>query len=156
MIEKTGNLFDSDAPYLAHGVNTEGVMGAGIAKTFRGNFPRNYEVYRRQCIQGQLSPGGVLVFPEKDMGGNIRLIVNLASQQRPGPDAQYHWLLESLMSFAKQAMEANRYRLYGGRVAIPEIGCGIGGLEWPKVYRTLRVIEYAYTGIEFEVWHYAG
>jgi O-acetyl-ADP-ribose deacetylase (regulator of RNase III) len=33
--EIEGDLFNSDAQALAHGVNIRGVMGAGIAKPFK-------------------------------------------------------------------------------------------------------------------------
>lgn len=55
MIEKNGDIFTTDAKYIAHGVNTKGLMGAGIAlerisderiqvelsKMFRFNTPRS-------------------------------------------------------------------------------------------------------------------
>lgn len=156
MIERDGDIFNTDAAYIGHGVNTQGVMGAGIAKEFRSRFYRNYNVYRQACIKGTLTPGGFLVVPERRDDGSLALITNLASQEQPGPDASYKWLLSSLWGWAEQASAPNRLHLYGGRIAIPEIGCGIGGLEWAKVYRVLRVVEYAFPEIEFEVWHYAG
>lgn len=155
MIEKHGDLFDTDAAYIGHGVNTQGMMGAGIAKTFRDQFHRNYAVYKRACIEDTLKPGGFLVVPEKDWDCHLRLIVNFATQEQPGPDATYEWVMASFLAFAKQASEPNRLRLYGNRIAIPEIGCGIGGLEWSVVELIIRAIEAVYP-IEFEVWHYVG
>ena len=38
-----GNLFDSDAQALVNTVNTEGVMGKGIALQFKERFPDNYK-----------------------------------------------------------------------------------------------------------------
>lgn len=156
MQERKGNLFDSTATYLGHGVNTCGVMGAGIAKTFREYFPNNYSNYKAACESGRLQPGGFMVVPEKDWDCRLRLITNLASQEKPGADASYKWLFSCLWSWAEKASEPNRLRLYGGIIAIPEIGCGIGGLEWPKVKRIIEVIEDCHDDIEFEVWHYEG
>lgn len=153
MIEKYGDLFDTDAYYIGHGVNTQGVMGAGIAKIFRDKFPHNYSVYKRACDFNTLRPGGHLVVPELE-GDQVRLVVNFASQEQPGPDAEYAWLFDSLYSFANNASELGRLRRYGGRVAIPEIGCGIGGLKWDKVKKIIEVVEMVYPLIEFEVWHY--
>ena len=155
MIEKNGDLFESKASYLGHGVNCCGVMGAGIAKAFREAFPNNYRNYKAACESGRLTPGGFMVVPEKmNGGGSIRLVTNLASQEKPGADADYKWLFSSLWSWAEQASEPNRLRLYGGIIAIPEIGCGIGGLEWPVVKRIIQVVEDCHTDIEFEIWHY--
>lgn len=153
MIDKYGDLFDTDAGYIGHGVNTQGLMGAGIAKTFRDKFPHNYAVYKRACIQDTLKPGESLsVFEEK----GARIVVNFASQEQPGPDASYEWVLNSFLDFAKKASSPYRLRVHGGRIAIPEIGCGIGGLEWPIVELIIEAIEAAYPDIEFEVWHYVG
>src|SRR6478609_351635 len=150
MIEKQGDLFDSDAAYIGHGVNVCGVMGAGIAKAFREKYPHNYDNYKAACEQGRLQPGGFMVVPERRDSGRLVLITNLASQNKPGADASYPWLFRSLWTWAEQASEPNRLRLYGGIIAVPEIGCGIGGLEWPKVKRIMGVIEDCFPDIEFE------
>lgn len=155
MIERTGDLFDSDAVYLGHGVNTCGVMGAGIAKTFREKFPHNYKNYRAACLSGRLSPGGFMVVPERNDSGSLVLVTNFASQEKPGADADYKWLFSSLWEWAEKASEPNRLRLYGGTIAVPEIGCGIGGLEWSNVKRIYKAIEDFFPNIVFEVWHYA-
>lgn len=155
MIEKHGDLFDSDAAYIGHGVNCCGVMGAGIAKAFREKYPHNYANYKAACEAGRLLPGGFMVVPERRDDGSLVLITNLASQDKPGADASYNWLFGSLYSFAAKAAEPNRLRLYGGRIAIPEIGCGIGGLEWPKVKQVIETVELLNPEITFEVWHYA-
>lgn len=34
---------------FAHGCNCQGSMGAGIAKTFRANYPAMYAAYRERC-----------------------------------------------------------------------------------------------------------
>lgn len=155
MIEKTGNLFDSTAPAIGHGVNCAGVMGAGIAKTFRELYPHNYENYRAACLAGQLKPGQIAVNREND-----KYIINMASQNKPGADASYPWLFEAAFTAANQAV-ANGIPV----IAVPEIGSGIGGLEAWKVKMLLKSVEAivndgvtAGKGMKFqwEVWHYAG
>lgn len=153
MIEKTGNLFDSTAPALGQGVNCAGLMGAGIAKTFRELYPHNYENYRAACLAGQLLPGSLIVNREHG-----KYIVNMASQNKPGRDARYHWLFESTLTAAQQAVD-NGIR----SIAIPEIGCGIGGLEWEHVKKILELTEDIVHGpgttaeiFYWEVWHYGG
>jgi hypothetical protein len=37
-------------------------------------------------------------------------------------------------------------------LAIPQIGCGIGGLEWSKVETLLKSVEILNPGFQFEVW----
>lgn len=156
MIEKNGDIFDSSAAYIGHGVNCCGVMGAGIAKAFMQAWPHNYDNYKEACEAGTLLPGGFMVVSERRASGELVLVTNLASQNKPGADASYQWLFSSLWSWAEQASEPNRLRLYGGTIAVPEIGCGIGGLEWPKVKRIMEVIEDCFPDIEFEAWHFSG
>jgi O-acetyl-ADP-ribose deacetylase (regulator of RNase III) len=149
-----GDLFTSDCEALGHGVNVRGLMGAGIAKTFKERYPENYLSYGQQCKVNGLIPGGVLVVPcyEADMNAKHvqRYIVNMASQRQPGPDATYSWLFSSALAAAKQLKSIGVYEC-----AIPEIGCGIGGLEWPVAELILTTIEQLVPGFEWEVWQYA-
>jgi O-acetyl-ADP-ribose deacetylase (regulator of RNase III) len=145
MKRRRGSLFDTDAPALGHGVNCAGVMGAGIAKTFKEKYPNNYFNYRAACQTGRLNPGEVFVGSEQGM-----FIYNMASQNRPGRDASYIWLVSSAYTAAEDAVKMGL-----DRIAIPMIGCGIGGLQWPKVSRILLGIEYVFDGaFDWEVWRY--
>lgn len=147
MIERTGNLFDTDLVNIAHGVNVYGMMGAGIAKEFKRRFPKNFDHYHNVCMLGNLKPGEVIVSAEDD-----NLIHNVASQDRPGPHARYVWLASGMLASAEEIADfAPEHR----SIAIPEIGCGIGGLKWNGVKSLLMEIE-DITGVEFEVWHYDG
>lgn len=152
MQHKDGNLFDTTADIIAHGVNCKGVMGAGIAKTFRAAYPDMYYAYKGLCNEGKLNPGDYFAWYDTS---SEKMVVNLASQNNPGPNASYEWLTNSVLSFAT-ALDANAYiygERYGRTIAIPEIGCGIGGLEWPIVELILEAVETRFD-IEFEVWHY--
>lgn len=148
MIEKNGDVFTTTATYIGHGVNCRGVMGAGIAKTIRERFPQVYNEYKWVCNSALgLAPGSYFVYPE-----NGKLIVNLATQANPGPDATYEWVFTSLLRFSQAAV--SKIKKNGNKVAIPELGCGIGGLEWPVVKKIIEAVEAAVPEIEYEVWHY--
>jgi O-acetyl-ADP-ribose deacetylase (regulator of RNase III) len=142
MIKRRGDLFSTDAQAIGHGVNCEGVMGAGIAKVFKEKFPNNYEAYRKYCSMKFLSPG--TAFMKKENG---LLIFNMATQYRPGPDATYSRVLRAGADAAELAV-ANGI----DRIAIPLIGCGIGGLEWSMVEELLRTIESVHDYFQWEVW----
>jgi O-acetyl-ADP-ribose deacetylase (regulator of RNase III) len=118
---KTGDLFESGLPALAHGVNCRGVMGAGIAVQFADRYPLMYKIYRDTCRSGKLHPGDVLPFRDPDTG---LWIFNLATQDGTGADAT-PW------AFALSLAEAVRIAAAEGIEAIgmPLIGCGIGGLS---------------------------
>lgn len=150
MIEKTGDMFTSDAPALGHGVNCAGVMGAGVAKTFREKYPHNYENYRAACLRKQLKPGQVHVNFENGV-----YILNMATQNMPGADATYPRIFEAALKAAEGAVAKGITR-----VAIPEIGSHIGGLEWEAVKRVLKDVEFIVNfnnngpAFDWEVWHY--
>jgi len=152
MIERNGDLFTTDARAIGHGVNTHGVMGAGIAKTFKQRYPEMFKVYRRHCEIQALRPGMSMSWSGMPNVGehDAKWVFNMASQENPGPDAKYTWLFTAAAESA---------RIAGGtgldRIAIPEIGCGIGGLEWRTVKRLLEIIENDIPNFEWEVWHYA-
>ena len=144
MIKKSGDLFTTTQKAIGHGVNCQGVMGAGIAKAFYDKFPNNYHQYRGMCNRNLLQPGLIMPFWESGL-----IIVNLATQDRTGADARYDAVLDSTRNAAEWLMNCGVDRL-----AIPLIGCGIGGLEWPKVETVLLAVEVLYPGFEFEVWKY--
>lgn len=142
MIVKSGNLFDTDAMFIGHGVNTHGLMGAGIAREFRTRFPKNYALYKKFCDNKSLVPGKVFAFSENGM-----TIFNMATQDNPGQFARYEWV-ESAADHAVRVAHA----IADGptKIAVPAIGCGIGGLDWNRVGAILETTEAH--GIEWEVW----
>ena len=54
----SGDLFLSKAHTFAHGVNTKGRMGAGIAVDFKKLSKTMFNEYLRKCRSGELQPGG--------------------------------------------------------------------------------------------------
>lgn len=147
MILKQGNLFDSDAPAIGHGVNCQGVMGAGIAKQFAERFPGMVERYRSACDTGELVVGRVQTIPVMH-NDRMTWVYNFASQHNPGADATEAWLTSALMMGAHRAEWQNIKR-----IAIPEIGCGIGGLTKDALYRAVGMAE-QYAPVTFEVWEF--
>jgi len=151
MKDKFGDLFTTNAKIIGHGVNCDGVMGAGIAKAFREQFPENYRWYRSNCLQSSLHAGDAFVWREND-----KMIMNFASQDRPGHHAKYPWLFSALYNGASVlSRDGDLKGEYGTTIAIPEIGCGIGGLEWKKAAQVIQTVEAVLDNeIQFEVWHY--
>lgn len=129
-----GDLFaQRDADALGHGVNCCGLMGAGIARAFRARWPQMFAAYQQRCRGGpnRLTPGTMMEYWLPDG----RLIYNLATQDRPGPFARYDWLERSV---GAMMLHAERHHLR--KVAIPKIGSGIGGLQWPLVAEKLHAV----------------
>ena len=126
-----GDLFASGCEALVNPVNCVGVMGQGLALQFRHRFPANYEAYRNACAQREVWPGRCFVF---DAGaGPARFVVNFPTKR--------HWRdrsrIEDIAGGLDDLAAILRDRAIGS-VAIPPLGCGLGGLAWPAV-RSLLV-----------------
>ncbi len=145
LIHRTGNIFDTDAPAIGHGINMAGVMGAGIAAQFRDRFPEMYEAYRASCQAGELKPGSAYPWQTEDG----RVIYNITSQVHPGPNASYDNLIWGVVA----AIQDAAFRGLTS-IALPRIGSGIGGLDERLVEVILSDLA-TRSDVDIELWTYA-
>ncbi len=121
-----GDLFASGCEALVNPVNCVGVMGKGLALQFKRRFPANFEAYRAACAQGAVRPGRSFVF---DAGaGCPRFLVNFPTKR--------HWRDPSRIDDIADGLDdlagiLDRRAIHS--VAVPPLGCGLGGLPWPAV-----------------------
>lgn len=126
---KIGDLLEAPEIALAHGCNTQGLMGAGVARLVRDAHPSVYDAYRAACNEGTFRVGSALgVWADPATDGVDRFVYNLGTQQNPGADATVWGIF---LSFANMAEDAKARHI--SAVAIPRIGAGIGGLAWLEV-----------------------
>lgn len=137
----TGSLFDTTKVAFGHGVNIEGLMGSGIAVPIKKMYPENYRIYSEACENNTLKPG--MVLPVKENG---RIILNIASQDQPGPHARLDWLASGIN---KARIFCEERGLDG--FAIPRIGAGVGALKWPDISEVLESI-FGGSDFELEIW----
>lgn len=124
----TGDMFESGAQTLVNTVNTEGVMGKGIALQFRKRFPDMYEDYVRRCERGEVELGRPYIYKER----LYPWIINFPTKT--------YWRSISRLEDIVQGLDYLRehYREWGvTSLAVPPLGCGEGGLEWRVVGRVL-------------------
>ncbi len=126
--EMDGDLFSVGADAIAHGVNCKGVMGAGIAAEFAKRYPDMKREYQSLCRTAALVPGAYFAWVSPDG----KRIYNLATQSYPGRCARLEWIEQAVT-----AMLSHAELLSLSVVAVPRIGCGIGGLNWSDVRQTL-------------------
>lgn len=138
---RSGDLFTSDAEVLAHGCNCQGVMGAGIAKEFKDRYPGMFKEYNLACKGRTFEPGSYMVYEAT----SSKTILNLATQDYPGRNARLDLIEKSLT----KALEAHPELK---SIAMPRIGCGIGGLAWEEVERVLKRVAKAYPLVTFYVY----
>lgn len=142
MIVTKGDLFASNGRAIGHGVNCKGKMGAGIAVLFKKKYPDMYKEYSELCERGELVPGDCFIWDN----GDGTFVYNLASQDYPGKDARLNWLGNAAVK-ALQHADKNNIK----RICLPQIGCGIGGLEWNDVEALLRQVERNHVA-QFEIF----
>src|ERR1043166_6093016 len=112
----TGNLLEADAEALVNTVNTEGVMGKGIALQFKKKFPEMYEEYRRACEAGEVQPGRMHVFERKDML-QPRFIINFPTKR--------HWKSRATIEDLEAGLHALALEIKKRKIrsiAIPTLG----------------------------------
>jgi len=124
-----GDLFRNEhgVRAFAHGCNCQGSMGAGIAKTFRAQYPEMYEEYRRRCKADprEFNLGDCWLWKADDRPW----VFNLGTQEGYWrARASYEAIEEALGTMRRQA-DAEGV----ATIAIPRIGVGFGGLSWKKV-----------------------
>ena len=134
MIElKTGNIIkENQAEALVNTVNTMGIMGKGIALQFSKAFPQNYTFYRKAFEHNQLAIGKVLVF-ETGTLFNPKYIINFPTKK--------HWRYKSKLEYIKAGLESLEEEVRKRRiksVAVPPLGCGLGGLNWNEVFTLMK------------------
>lgn len=144
LIHMTGDIFTSTAPAIGHGVNVDGVMGHGIAVEFRNRFDHMHTLYREKCANGELLPGQVYIYQYS--GHPERYVYNIASQDRPGRNARYDWLISGTVRALEHAQSRGL-----DRIALPRIGSGIGGLYLPTVQDILETLATFYEP-DIELW----
>jgi O-acetyl-ADP-ribose deacetylase (regulator of RNase III) len=126
----SGDILESEAQALVNPVNCVGVMGKGLALQFKQRYPANYIFYERACREGRVRPGHMLVFELEPVvpGQRPQLIINFPTKR--------HWRDESLLVDIHQGLDALAFELIRRRirhVALPALGCGLGGLAWADV-----------------------
>jgi O-acetyl-ADP-ribose deacetylase (regulator of RNase III) len=128
MIELTsGDLLKANVEALVNTVNCAGVMGRGIAAQFKRAFPANFTVYQQACKRGEVQPGRMLIV-ETAVNRTPRWIVNFPTKR--------HWRDHSRIEDIESGLAAlvpDIRRLDIRTIAIPPLGCGLGGLRWPDV-----------------------
>jgi O-acetyl-ADP-ribose deacetylase (regulator of RNase III) len=128
MIElTTGDILKADAEALVNTVNCDGFMGRGIAAQVKRAFPASFRAYEQACKRGEVQPGRMMIVRTEAERGP-RWIVNFPTKR--------HWRNKSLLEDIESgltALVADVDRLGIRSIAIPPLGCGLGGLAWSEV-----------------------
>ena len=119
-------------------VNAKGVAGKGLAKAAAMTWPKWERSYKDCCRLGRMlgREHELHAVPIAGMG-RTRHVVSVPTK--------YHWRESSSLELVTASVERLRDAAASRgwqRVAVPALGCGLGGLAWPLV---LAIIERALT-----------
>lgn len=145
MKEIKGNLLElfkeGRFDFIMHGCNCFSVMGAGIAKQIKDEFPQAFRADYKYEIDTPIDKLGM--FSEVSFYG-FGTIINAYTQYLPGSNFEYS-ALESCLHFLKLRCGERRFRKEHGlkrvkkpKLGLPLIGCGIGGGEFSTVKKILE------------------
>ncbi len=128
MIKLTqGDILKADAEALVNTVNCVGIMGRGIALQFKKAFPENFKAYEVACKTNQVQLGKMFVYDLNRLY-NPRFIINFPTKR--------HWKSKSRIEDIQTGLTdlvTIVQQLQIRSIAIPPLGCGLGGLNWEDV-----------------------
>lgn len=142
-IVSNGDIFKSKCEALVNPVNIKGIMGKGLALAFKTKYPAHFENYKRACQNGEMTTDKVLAYQEK----NGPMIICLATKA--------DWRDSSKIEYVSAGLDdlVNQIKALGIRsVAIPKLGCGLGGLDWNKVRPLIVEKMSSLDGINVEIY----
>ena len=116
----TGDLLDAQAEAICNPVNLGGVRGRGRALQFRRRWPSSFLAYRDALRDGQLGHGLVHAHRLPD-GQHVLHCPTKDDWRDPSPIALVRATINAIGPCCVE---------YGiGSVAVPPLGCGLGGLD---------------------------
>ncbi|WP_008317008.1 macro domain-containing protein [Leptolyngbya sp. PCC 6406] len=147
---KCGDILREDVEALVNTVNCVGVMGRGIALQFKRAYPENFKAYAAACKQKIVQPGKLFVF-ETGQLTNPRYIINFPTKR--------HWRGKSRLEDIEMGLESLILTIQQHQIqsiAIPPLGCGLGGLEWSVVKERIIAALEPLTEVSAVVYEPAG
>lgn len=130
------DLLKAPVDVIVHQVNCKGVMGAGLAKQIREQYP---DVYTRYCDYCRRTPVDKRLGSVQVVGTQSKIICNLFAQDAYGRDARYtdyNALRLCLMKVYKFMLQRELQS-----VGIPSrIGCGLAGGDWNVVQGIIQEV----------------
>jgi len=136
-----GNILDKTYGIIAHQVNCQMVMGAGLAKQIRAKYPRVFnqykEVFGKIPINKRLGKAQIVEVIERNL-----YVANLFSQYNYLPRNVRHTDYTAL-AIALRQMRQWRDNIKGKEfpIYIPHgLGCGLAGGDWNTVHGILMDI----------------
>ncbi|CAA7197193.1 type II toxin-antitoxin system antitoxin DNA ADP-ribosyl glycohydrolase DarG [Chryseobacterium potabilaquae] len=142
----TGNILDSEAEALVNTVNTDGVMGKGVALQFKKAFPTNFKLYQEACKNNNINIGQLFYVKDSNITSETKLIINFPTKKSWRKPSEYSFIELGLDDLIR-IIQINKIK----SIAIPPLGSGNGGLEWERVK---KIIEKKLRKLDIDIFVY--
>ena len=129
---KSGNIFEENVDAIVNTVNCVGVMGRGIALQFKNRFPQNFKAYAEACKSNSVKPGKMFIYEPFELT-EPKFIVNFPTKRHWRGKSRIEDIELGLQDLVQQVLNRNIKSL-----AIPPLGSGLGGLNWPDVKKLIE------------------
>ena len=130
-------MFFSSLQTLTIPVNTVGAMGKGLAALAKRNFPHLYVRYEELCRRKILTTKRPYL--ERNPGAEKQFLLFATKEDWRKP-SRLEYIEDGLAALVKRRQDYPMESL-----AMPALGCGLGGLSWgevgPVMCRYLRELE---------------
>ncbi len=123
VIYRRTSLLESTSQTLVNTVNCVGIMGKGLAKSFKERDPRMFKAYKSICDRNLLQLGKLWLWQ-----GEEHWILNFPTKKHWRHPSKLEWIEAGLAKFVSQ------YKDRGiTDISFPRLGCGNGNLDWNDV-----------------------
>lgn len=143
-----GDLLQADVEALVNPVNLVGAMGKGLALQFKEAFPETSAPYTAACKSGRFLAGEVLTVALKPRARPLpKYVIHFPTKR--------HWREKSRMEDVVAGLTALVHeveRLRVRSIAVPPLGCGLGGLDWNEVRPLIQGALGAVEGLETRLY----
>jgi O-acetyl-ADP-ribose deacetylase (regulator of RNase III) len=126
IVDVKGNLLDAEVEALVNPVNTVGVMGKGLALAFKKAYPDMFAAYASAAKRGELKIGEMDI--HRTLMGEPKFIINFPTKKDWRDPSKIEFIKEGLRDLIREVALRDIQS-----IAIPPLGCGLGGLNWAEV-----------------------
>ena len=139
------SMFNYQVDCYVNPVNCMGVSGKGLALEFKKRFPEAQKQYEHYCKEGVFTPGRILwTYPSKNL-----YLVYFATKNHWKNPSQIEWINEGMYWLKYDLTYTYELNTNVKSIAIPALGCGLGGLDWNDVK---PIIEKFMENLDVEVY----
>lgn len=150
LIYASGSIMETTADAIVNPVNCVGVMGQGLAKAMADRWPHVLAPYEIACRNKTLRPGVVISYGLWPQHGSLydwapdverdllakhgpRWMFFFPTKDHWRNPSRVEWISKGLQALTKAAVAVDVQSM-----AVPALGCGLGGLSWHVVRSMLE------------------